>query len=156
VNPDSDVPLRRLQSAANRSRYLGDLLRGSEFWIRFDRGDLEGALRISDGFLARYPQNRLARQMRGDALLRKGKPEEARQVYEALLAEYSGMAPSASTVPLGYFCAIGNLARIYSTLGLKTGLAGKMEEWKKVEKLGLSPWLPPSLKKEVALLPKPG
>jgi hypothetical protein len=48
------------------------------------------------------------------------------------------------------------LARIYSTLGLKTGLAGKMEEWKKVEKLGLSPWLPPSLKKEVALLPKPG
>ena len=91
---------------------------------------------------------RRAQQYRGK------KPEEARRIYESLLAEYARLPSQAPATPLGYYCAVGNLARIYSALGLKAETKAKLEEWKKAEKMGLAPWLPPSLKKEVDRLPE--
>ena len=85
VNPNAEVPLRQLKTAANHSRYLRDGLLVSAFWIHIDRKEIDSALHIADDFLRRYPRNRLARQMRGSALFRGGRLPDARREYEALL-----------------------------------------------------------------------
>ncbi len=151
VNPRSDLPLRRLDSAANDSRYLRDVLRGSVFWIRYDRNEIDSALIIADGFLARYPKNRLARQMRGDALYRGARLAEARAVYDELFREYAALRDSLppSCIPLGYYCGAGKLACIYAGLGMRVQAAEYSARWRKADSLGFSPWLPASLRREL-------
>jgi tetratricopeptide (TPR) repeat protein len=156
VEPNLNVPMQRLQVAADSSRYLRDLLRSSLFWMRVDHGEADSALRIPDEFLKRYPRNRLARQMRGSGLFRAGKLSEARLIYEELLQEYALLNLSTSkNLPLGYYKAAGNLARIYSGLGLKHEASAKLALWQKALDSGLSPWLPATLKRDLERLKKP-
>ena len=151
VNPNTNVPLKQLKSAANQSRYLRDGLLVSAFWIHVDRKETDSALKIADDFLGRYPHNRLARQMRGSALFRGGRLTEARLVYEELLREYSALKDSlpSSYLPIGYYCSVANLARIYWGLGLSSQAKVKLEEWRKVRNSSLESWLPSSLKKDL-------
>ncbi len=154
VNPNTDGPLRQLQASANQSRYLHDGLLVSVFWIHVDRNEIDSALKITDGFLLRYPHNRLARQMRGSALFRGGRLPEARSVYEELLREYEVLKDSLppGNLPIGYYCSVANLARIYSGLGLSSQAKIKLEEWQKARNSSLESWLPSSLKKDLERL----
>ncbi len=156
LSSNASLPLQRLEQSTRESRYLKDLLQSSIFWIRFDRKEIAEALKIADDFLIRYPKNRLVKQMRGDALIRAGRWVEARKVYESLLADYQAMqslSENRKNIPIGYFCSVGNLFRIYSGLGRKDLANTKWKEWKLSQSDDISPWLPPSLKKEVARLP---
>ncbi len=154
VHPDTRIPLQRLEAAADSSRYLRDMFRISAFWMLVDRKELDPALEISDEFLRRYPHNRMARQMRGSALFHQGRFSEARIVYEDLLSEYARLrdALPPNCLPVGYYCAVGNLARIYSGLGMKPEASARLAEWRKALDSGLSTWLPASLKKDLARL----
>ena len=155
VNPNPGRSLRNLRTAAENSRYLRDVLRASAFWIHFDRGEMDSALTITDGFLLRYPENRLARQMRGDALFRMGRLSEARSAYETLLREYASLQDSCrSCLPIGFACATGNLARIYAGLGLKPLADEYLRKWKSLEAGKVGPWLPGSLKRDLSKLSK--
>ena len=153
VNPDPDAALHRLETAAKASLHLHDILRVSVFWIRLDRGEMDSALKISDEFLGRYPRNRLARQMRGSALFHAGRFSEARNIYEQVSGEYAVVRDSLPfNIPLGYFKAVGNLARIYAQLGMQAEAAARLSEWKKALDSGISPWLPASLKRDLKRL----
>jgi len=158
VHPNTQVPLHNLEIAAGDSRYLGDVFHFSAFWMFVDHEEIDSALKISNDFLQRYPHNRMARQMQGSALYHAGKLSEARGIYEELLREYGGLRDSLPPdyLPVGYYCAWGNLARIYSKLDLKPQEAICLVEWRKALDYGLSPWLPSSLKRELARLSKQG
>ncbi len=150
VNPNADLPFQRLEAAVNNSRYLHDGLRVSVFWIHVDRKETDSALKIVDAFLMRYPNNRLARQMRGSALYRGGRLNEARLVYEGLLPEYTALKTTSPNFPaIGYSSSVGNLARIYFGLGMKAQAGARLAEWRALCRSGLEPWLPTSLKKDL-------
>jgi len=154
VNPNTNPPLKQLKAAANQSRYLRDGLLVSAFWIHVDRKEMDSAIHIADDFLLRHPRNRLARQMRGSALFRGGRLAEAKKEYETLLSEYKALKDSlpSSCLPLGYFCCVGNLARINAGLGLQTEAKFLLTEWQKARRSNLDPWLPASLKKDLERL----
>jgi predicted Zn-dependent protease len=138
---------------------LRDMFLGSLFWIHVDNGRYAAAEAITADFLRRYPGNRLARQMRGAVLYRAGRYEEARELQETLKTEfaaaYAGYPKSAGLLPLGYYRAVGNLARVSKAeqakgMGRGRDLTTLMAEWRKAEKAGLMPWLPPVLKRDLS------
>ncbi len=157
VDVHSELPLHRLEAAADSSRYLKDVLMASAFWIHFDRGEFDAALRSLAGFLTRYPHNRVVRQMRADVWYRAGRWAEAQDEYQNLLREYARLRDSLpkTCLPLGYYCAAGNLARIDAAMGQKASAAHYWREWRRADSLGLGPWLPASLKRALTQEPAP-
>jgi tetratricopeptide (TPR) repeat protein len=145
----TELPLAEFQRTADASP-LRDLFLSSLFWIHVDKGRIEPALRIADGFLERYPGNRLAREMRGSALYRGKRFAEARAEYEALREEYQWIRKSPERLPLGYYRAVGNLARIYAALGMRPEAEARLAEWNRAGPSGAGPWLPASLREDLA------
>ncbi len=145
-----DFPLAEFQRAADASPTLRDMFLSSLFWIHVDKGRIEPALRIAEAFLERYPGNRLAREMHGSALYRGKRLMEARAEYENLREEYRGLKKAPERLPLGYYRAVGNLARIYAALGRGPEAEARLAEWNRAGRSGVVPWLPVSLKEDLA------
>lgn len=138
--------------AADASPGLRDVLLGSLFWIHLDQGRFSAADAIVGEFLGRYPENRLARQMRAVARYRSGRAAEAREDFEALKAEYAARPRAAGELPLGYYRCVGNLARLHAARGDRRATGEALAEWRRAEEAGLMPWLPPALKRDLARL----
>jgi hypothetical protein len=162
VRADRAGPLRRLEAAVPRSRYLHATLLASLLWIYYDTGRYrEGMLPIR-GFLARYPGNRVWRQMLADFQFRgapagTGSLDSALALHLALAAEYqtlSATCPPPACLPLGYLCSIGNLAKIYAARKQPELLQRELDIWASPRYAMAKPWLPASLVKEVAALRK--
>lgn len=133
---------------------LRDLFLGPLFWIHVDRDRHEAADSLTRAFLRRYPDNRLARQMRADGLFHAGALEPALAEQERLRGEYRALRVPES-LPLGYYRAVGALARLQAARG-RPGEAGALrEEWRRAEDGDLGPWLPPSLRKDLRNLDLP-
>jgi predicted Zn-dependent protease len=141
---------KAFRRAAEGTPALRDMLKASLFWIHIDEGRFASAEAIVSDFLARYPENRLARQMRGVGLYRSGRLEEARTAYSALKAEYAALPVAPGTLPLGYYRAVGNLARIRAAQGDRAEAEALRADWRKAEKAGLMPWLPSVLRRDLA------
>ena len=152
----AEFPFAEFQRAADASPTLRDMFLSSLFWILVDKADkgdkgrIDQALRIINAFLERYPDNRMAREMRGSALYRGKRFAEARTEYENLREEYMGLKKSPDRLPLGYYRAVGNLARIYAALGLRPEAEARLAEWNRAGRSGVAPWLPASLKDDLA------
>ena len=73
VKSDRAGPLRRLEAAVPRSRYLHATLSASLLWIYYDSGRYAEGMPAIRGFLARYPGNRVWRQMLADFHFRGAK-----------------------------------------------------------------------------------
>jgi hypothetical protein len=148
---DADAfPVSDFTREAEASAGLRDMFLFSLFWIHVENGRLSPALRITEGFLERYPDHRLARELRGSALYRAGRHAEARAVFEKLREDYSGLKRTPERLPLGYYRAVGNLARVYQALGLRAEAEARRGEWNRASRSGAGPWLPASLKKDLA------
>ncbi len=133
--------------AADASPALRDMLLASLFWIHVDQGRFPEAEHITADFLERYPANRLVRDMRAAARFRAGRHAEARADYEALKAEYAALPRVPTALPLGYYRAVGNLARLHAATGDRPAADSLRAEWRRAEKAGLMPWMPPALKR---------
>ena len=67
--------------------------------VKLAQGDAEGALRLAEGAAAdNYPA--LAGELRGDALVKLGRTDEARQAYQAVMAAEGGQTFDRSTVQM--------------------------------------------------------
>lgn len=146
----TDFDVAAFRRAADASPALRDMLLASLFWIHVDEGRFSDAEHIAAAFLARYPGNRLVRDMRAAARYRAGRLPEARAAYESLLAEYAAQPRAAAVLPLGYYRAVGNLARLHAARGDRPATDSLVAEWRRAEKAGLAPWLPPQLRRELA------
>jgi hypothetical protein len=162
VKADRAGPLRRLEAAVPRSRYLHATLLASLLWIYYDTGRYAEGLPRVRGFLARYPGNRVWRQMLADFHFRgasdgAGSLDSALALHLGLAAEYQSLSavyPPPAYLPLGYLCSVGNLAKIYAAQGKRDLLEGQLRIWEEPRYQGLRPWLPASLVREVAALRK--
>lgn len=154
---EKEFPVRAFRQAADVSP-LRDLFLSSLFWVLVEKGkdqaasgevraeNLGAALRIADAFLERYPGNRMGREMRGSVLYWAGRLQEAREEYENLREDYRKLR---KPLPLGYYRATGNLARVYAALGMRAEAEARMAEWHRAERSGTGPWLPASLKEDL-------
>lgn len=131
---------------------LRDMFLSSLFWIHVDGKRLGPALEIAESFVKRHPGNRLGREMRADGYYRQRRFAEARAEYEDLLREYAALRKGPDRLPLGYYRAVGNLARIYDALGMRKESAARLAEWNRARRGAAEPWLPGSLKRELAEL----
>jgi hypothetical protein len=131
---------------------LREMFLSSLFWIHVDRKRLGPALEIAQSFVERYPENRLGREMRADGFYRARRYAEARAEYEDLLREYAQLRKAPERLPLGYYRAVGNLARIYDAQGLRKESAARLAEWNRARRTASEPWLPGSLKRELSEL----
>ena len=152
----AEFPVAEFRQAADASGGLRDMFLSSLFWVLLDPANnrnpgenLKAALRIADAFLERYPGNRMGREMRGSALYRAGRFQEARAEYENLREEYQGLRKYPGRVPLGYYRAVGNLARIYAALGMRPEAEARLAEWNRAGRSAVGPWLPASLKEDL-------
>jgi hypothetical protein len=149
-NTEFDVKSYRL--AAEGSPPLRDMFLASLFWIHIDQGQFAAAEAVSSEYLTRFPQNRLARQMHASGLYRWGRLEEAYRITLDLKSEYSKLPRDPGTLPLGYYRAVGNLARLAAARGMDREAEALKVEWMKAEKAGLTPWLPSVLRRDLARL----
>jgi len=157
LRADMDGPVRRLENALSRSRYLREVLQTSLLWLYYDEGRFGEGLALIRGFLSRYPGNRLYRQILGDYHFRSGSLDSARAVQESLLAEYSAMGAKRAPpgcLPLGYLSAVGNLVKIHSALGQEHLRRKYLVIWSESGFREVMPWLPASLRREVKALEK--
>ncbi|MDB5048696.1 MAG: hypothetical protein JWO30_1767 [Fibrobacteres bacterium] len=157
VTADKEGPLRRLEGAVPKSRYLGEILRTSLLWIHYDAARYDAGTQPIQAFLARYPGNRAYRQMLADFRYRQGDLDSARRLHEALLAEYEGLGrnyPFPAYLPLGYLSSVGNLAKIDATQKRRESLERHLATWYSPGYKGIMKWLPASLVREVDSLRK--
>jgi hypothetical protein len=86
-------------------------------------------------------------------LFRSGNPSGALAEYEKLREEYSELAKaSPDRLPLGYYRAVGNLARIRAALGDRREAEALRSEWNRGLGEAAGPWLPAGLKDELSRL----
>jgi hypothetical protein len=162
VRADRAGPLRDLEAAVPRSRYLHATLLASLLWIYYDTGRYGEGMPAIRAFLARYPGNRVWRQMLADFHFRgaasgTGSLDSALSLHLALAAEYQSLAtadPKPGRLPLGYLCSVGNLAKIHAALKQPERLREELGIWDSPRYAALRPWLPASLVREVDALRK--
>ena len=158
IRSDSEGSLRRLEKAIPRSRYLSEVLQTSLVWIYYDAGQYDKGLDLIGPFLVRYPQNRVYRQIKADFLFRKGQFPQALAIHRELLSEYGQLRehyPPPGYIPVGYLSSVGNLAKIYTAMGMADSAKTQVRIWSAPQSLAYQAWLPASLKKEVKTLPTP-
>ncbi len=153
--PSPDFPVEEFLEAAEAAPASRETLLFSLFWIHVDAGRFDSAAAITEGFLHRYPGNRLARELRGSLAFRAGDPAASRAEYEKLREEYARIAKGPGRLPLGYYRSVGNLARARVAVGDRQGAANLRAEWNRGLAGASGAWLPSGLKAEVARLDDP-
>jgi hypothetical protein len=148
----ADVPVAAFSEAAGASPVLREIFLASLFWIHIDHKRFGAANAIAADFLGRYPGNRLMREMRGAALYYEGNFAGARAEYDALREEYALIGRIPGRLPLGYYRATGNLARIHNALGNRREAEARLAEWNRAGSSAAAPWLPGILKRDLARL----
>jgi hypothetical protein len=157
VDADKERPLKRLEGAVPRSRYLRDVLQTSRLWILYDATRYDAGVPDIQAFLGRFPRNRAYRQMLADFRYRQGDLDGARSLHEALLSEYQELGrkyPSPAYLPLGYLSSIGNLAKIDASQKRRDSLEKHLAVWNAAGYKETKKWLPASLVREVDALKK--
>jgi tetratricopeptide (TPR) repeat protein len=157
VEADVAGPLHRLELAVPQSRYMCKVLQTSLLWLYYDGGRYDEGIALLDAFLARYPGNRLCRQIKADFLFRKKEFAAAGDIQEKLKEEYErlgagGTAPGC--LPIGYLSAIGNLVKVNAALDRPELRKKYLSVWSSSEYRDVMPWLPASLRREVKALAK--
>jgi hypothetical protein len=147
-----EFPVAAFLKAADAAPASREMLLFSLFWIHVEAQRFDSASAITEGFLTRYPDNRLARELRGSLAFRNGNPTGARQEYEKLREDYAELAKAPNRIPLGYYRATGNLVRIHAALGNRRETGTMRAEWNRGLTGSAGPWLPSSLKDDVSRL----
>ncbi|HEX2612464.1 MAG TPA: hypothetical protein VHO02_02575 [Fibrobacteria bacterium] len=147
-----EFPVTTFAKAADAAPAMREMLLFSLFWIHMDAKRFDSAAGVMGDFLSHYPDNRLARELRGVLLYRRGSLVEARGEHEKLREEYAELAKAPGRIPLGYYRAVGNLTRIRAALGDKQGATALRAEWNRGLEGPAGPWLPSVLKDDISRL----
>lgn len=137
--------LKVLESGSARSELFWALYATPLAWMYYDRQEYDKALNVVERSLAKSPKNPVFLQMKADMLYKLERFTEAAKIYERSASDYLNRTGKS----VRYWCAIGNLARIYREMGnseksLQNADLFKSPEYKKIEK-----WMPASLVKDL-------
>lgn len=137
--------LKILEKGADRSELFWALYATPLAWMYYDRQEYAKALEVVERSLAKSPKNPVFLQMKADMLYKLERFTEAAKIYERSASDYLNRTGKS----VRYWCAIGNLARIYREMGnseksLQNADLFKSPEYKKIEK-----WMPASLVKDL-------
>lgn len=133
--------LQTLDSARLSSTRFWPLYSTSLVWMHFDQQQYGKALAITDWALAKYPGHPVYLQMRGDMLYRLKRYQEAAVVYEQSFRTYSQRAMQS----IRWWCAAGNLIRIYAALGDTTKVSEYQQFFARASFEKVRKRMPPSL-----------
>ena len=145
VSDDRETYLKILEERSAKSEFFWALFATPLAWMYYDREEYEKALAVVNRALGKAPGNPIFIQMKADMLYKLKRYAEAAEIYEKSSKDYY----KRSKKSVRYFCAVGNLARIYLAAGddEKAKMkAGKFNDpaYEKVEK-----WMPASLVKDL-------
>lgn len=145
ISDDREDHLKILEERAAHSPLFWAIFATPLAWMYYDKEEYDKALAVVERSLAKSPKNPIFIQMKADMLYKQKRYAEAAAIYENSAAEY--LKRSGKSVR--YFCAIGNLARIYLDAGkenLSRQNAEKLNDpdYKKIEN-----WMPESLVKDL-------
>ncbi len=137
--------LKVLESGSDRSELFWALYATPLAWMYYDRQEYDKALKVVERSLAKAPGNPVFLQMKADMLYKLERFAEAAKIYEKSASDYLNRTGKS----VRYWCAIGNLARIYKEMGdseksSQNANLFKSPEYKKIEK-----WMPASLVKDL-------
>ncbi len=152
THSDTEKPKKLLENTAIKSRYLSTILQTSLIWLYYDAKTYDKGLSLIQGFLLRYPENRMYKQIQGDFFYRKGDFINARASYENSREKYAQLnleKVSEHYLPLGYLCAVGNLIRINEVLHDNAAKQNYLHIWSTPQNQAIKPWLPESLTKDL-------
>ncbi|MBP5247887.1 MAG: hypothetical protein J6Z31_08540 [Fibrobacter sp.] len=145
VSDDREAYLKILEERSQNSELFWALFATPLAWMYYDKQEYGKALKVVERALSKAPQNPVFLQMKADMLYKQQKYGEAATIYEQSAKAY--LTRTGKSVR--YFCAVGNLARIYLDAGeleKSKSYAKKLvdPEYEKIEK-----WMPGSLVKDL-------
>ncbi len=145
VSDNREEYLKILERGVDRSEFFWALYATSLAWMYYDRAEYAKALDVVERSLAKAAKNPVFLQMKADMLFKLERLAEAAKIYEESASDYLKRTGKS----VRYWCAIGNLARIYLQMGKDDKSAQnanllKSPEYRKIEK-----WMPASLVKDL-------
>ncbi len=145
VSDDREAYLKILEERSANSELFWALFATPLAWMYYDKQEYGKALNVVERALSKAPQNPVFWQMKADMLYKLKKYTEAAKIYEKSAAEYLKRTGKS----VRYFCAIGNLSRIYLDAGDFEKSKFYTEklldpDYKKIEN-----WMPESLIKDL-------
>lgn len=102
-----------LDKRANSSSIYWPLFATPLVWIHYDRKEFGKALGQVDAMLRKAPGHPVFLQMRADMLFGLGRNQEAVDIYLQSAQSYRNRSGES----IRYWCAVGNLARMYQKMG---------------------------------------
>lgn len=145
VSDDRDAYLKILEERAANSKLFWPLFATPLAWMYYDRDEYGKALDVVERALAKAPKNAVFWQMKADMLYKQKRYAEASRIYERSAAEYL----SRTGKSVRYFCAVGNLARIYLDAGDAEKSRKQAEKLKSADYGKVERWMPGSLVKDL-------
>jgi len=133
--------LLTLDSAAQSQSLFWPLFATSLGWMHFDRKEFSAGLSVAEHALQRSPHHPIFLQMKADMLFRLGRNAEAAQLYEQSAADYTQRSPNS----VRWWSAVGNLVRIYASLGDSTRTHLWQAHFAEPRFKQVQPWMPASL-----------
>lgn len=131
-------------AAMTQSRYFGSLFANALGWMDFDMKRYANTAKTAFGIVGAHPNNRIFRQMAGDALRRSQNYPAAKTWYSISVEQYRNIAPGS----LRHVCALANMRLISKALGETLALQNYTTEYNKyIAKV--QDKMPPSLVKEL-------
>lgn len=133
--------LAALSKGAAQSHLYWPLFSTPLVWIHYDRKEYSRALLVVDNMLKRSPGHPVFIQIRADVLFMLKRYPEAATLYEYSAKQYQQRTGRS----LRYWCAVGNLARIYQQMGKPTEAQRWADLLKDPAFAGVKRWMPASL-----------
>lgn len=145
VSDDRDAYLKLLNAQSEKSELFWALFATPLVWMHYDREEFDKALKVVERSLVKAPGNPVFLQMKADMLYKLRRFEEAAKIYEKSAETY--LKRSGKSVR--YWCAIGNLARIYLDSGNASAAKRYAEMFSSPEYAKWEKWMPQSLVKDL-------
>lgn len=145
VSDDREAYLKILEERSANSELFWALFATPLAWMYYDKQEYGKALKVVERAISKAPANPVFWQMKADMLYKLKAYAEAAKIYEKSAEEYLKRTGKS----VRYFCAIGNLSRIYLDAGdseKSKFYADKFldPDYEKIEK-----WMPGSLVKDL-------
>ncbi len=145
VSDDRESHLQILEERAMHSRLFWPLFATPLAWMFYDREEYGKALDVVNKALSKAPENAVFWQMKADMLYKQKEYAAASEIYEKSARDY--LIRTGKSVR--YFCAIGNLARIYQDAGRLEEARRNAEMFNSPEYRKIEKWMPASLVKDL-------
>jgi hypothetical protein len=149
---DKTKQRRFLEQNYSRSRYLAIIFLTPLIWMQFDEGKYQKGLDFTRSFLNKFPENRIYRLMEADFYYKMKKYAQSAEIFEDIKSEYLKIYSELNKkkcIKINYYCAAGNLVRVYDAMRNQEGKNRNAAIWFSDECDKVRKWLPASLVKDL-------